>query len=135
MQIVDEKSFKILAISENLTYRNNLCAKLRFEGFSVEYADGGFHLLHLLERENEFGANLVIIHENMHDMPAHEIISLIRTFKDKTELPIIFISKDKKEEEICDIIFLGANEFLVQATNFAAVVERTKKYFNQRVHS
>lgn len=127
MQIVDEKSFKILVATNNLNYRNTLGAKLRFEGFNVEFAEGGFHLLHLLERGSEY--NLIIVHENQHDMPAYEVISLIRTQKTKTELPVIYISKTKNDEDVCEMVFVGANEFMQQSSNFAPLMERTRKYF------
>jgi DNA-binding response OmpR family regulator len=127
MQIVDEKSFKIFMTSENLNYRNNLGVKLRIDGFNIEYASGGFHLLHLIEEADH--TNLVILHENMHDMSALEMILLIRSSKTKTELPILFISKEQKAEEIKEIITNGANDFIVQAPNYSPIVERIKKYF------
>lgn len=127
MQIVDEKSFKILLATENQTFRNNLGQKLRFEGFNVELATGGFHLLHLLEYSRDY--NLVILHENMHDMPACEIVSLVRTQKNKADLPIIFISKDQKEETVVEMIQWGANDYVVQSTNLSPITEKTKKYF------
>jgi len=130
MQIKDEKSFKVIIGSNDQTYRNNLGSKLRFEGFSVEFVDGGFHLLHLLERYTD--QHMLILHENMSDMPSHEVISLIRTNKTKAEFPILFVSKDQREEEICDMVFTGANEYVVQQTNFAPLVDRVKKYFQQR---
>lgn len=126
MQIVDEKSFKILVASENQIFRNTLASRLRIEGFSVEFTEGGFHLLHLLERDS---FNLVIINENMHDMPGYEITSLVRTAHSKNELPIIYIAKSKSEENVIEMIGAGANDFIVQSTNFAPVVERVKKYF------
>ncbi len=129
MQIKDEKAFKVLIGSKDQTYRNNLGSKLRFEGFSVEFVDGGFHLLHLLERYSDH--NMLILHENMSDMPSHEVIGLIRTNKAKNEFPILFVSKDQREEEICDMVFIGANEYVIQQTNFAPLIERVKKYFQQ----
>jgi len=127
MQIIDEQSFKIILATENQNYRNNLGAKLRFEGFHVELATGGFHTIHLLERFAD--VNLLIIHENMHDMSAFEIISLARNIRNKTDFPIIFISKDRNEEEVCEIIFVGANDYIVQSTNFGPITDRVRKYF------
>jgi two-component system chemotaxis response regulator CheY len=123
---IDEKKFKILVATENSNYRNTLGQKLRLDGYSVEFVSGGFHLLHLIER---FEYHLVIVHENMNDMPAQEIVSLIRTTKSKTDLPIIYVSQDKREENICELIFVGANDYLVYTANLAPIVDRTKKYF------
>jgi DNA-binding response OmpR family regulator len=128
MHVSDEKSFKVLVATENQVYRNNLGAKLRFEGFSVEYAEGGFHLLHLLERNDAY--NLIIIHENMSDMSAYEIMSLVRNNFTKAQIPILYISKNKpSEDDVCEMIFVGANELLLQNANFAPLIERIKKYF------
>jgi DNA-binding response OmpR family regulator len=126
MQIIDEKSFKILVASENQIFRNALASRLRIEGFSVEFTEGGFHLLHLLEREK---FNLIILNENLHDMSGYEVNSLIRTAHSKNELPVIYIAKSKSEENVIEMIGAGANDFIVQSTNFGPVVERIKKYF------
>lgn len=122
-----EKNFRILIADENIQFRNTLASKLRIEGFPVEFSNGGFHLLHILERHWNF--NLVIFHEDMSDMPAFEIISLIRESKPKAELPILFISQKTDEEEICEMIFNGANEYVVQSSNFQPIVDHARKYF------
>lgn len=122
-------TFKILVVSENINFRNILAGKLRVESFDVEFATGGFHTIYLLERQRDF--NMVIVNEDMEDMPAHEIIAMVRTMKSKSELPILFISKENNEEEVCDLIFIGANEYLVQTANYMPIIERAKKYLNQ----
>lgn len=130
MTIYKTPSFKVLIVSENINFRNILAGKLRTQdNFDVEFATGGFHLLHLLERHKDF--NLIICNEDMDDMPAHEIISMIRLHKTKTELPILFVSKNNDEEEICDFIFLGANDYIVQTSNYKPIIERAQKYLQQ----
>lgn len=130
MTIIKGPTFKVLIVSENINFRNILAGKLRMqEGFDVELADGGFHLLHLLERHRDI--NLVIFNEDMNDMSASEIISLIRLNKNKTELPILFISKNNNEEDICDLIFTGANDYIVQTANYMPIIERAQKYLQQ----
>lgn len=126
MPIVDEKSFKILIASENQTFRNNLAGKLRIDGFSVEFANSGFHLLHVIEKEI---FHLILLNENMYDMSAFEITSLIRSTKSKQELPVIFISKDKNQENIKDMILIGANEYIMHSPSFAPISDKAKKYF------
>ena len=125
MTALEEKHFKILIVDENVQFRNNLASRLRIQGFTVEFATGGFHLFHLLERFRDW--NLIIFHEDMLDMPAEEMILLIRNSKDKNELPILFISKNNNEKEICDMIFNGANEYVIKSANFQPIVERAQK--------
>ena len=123
-----QTDFKIYILSENLPYRNNLATKLRLEGYNVEFATGGFHFLHILERFGNF-MNLIICHDNMHDMPAEEIIQITRLLKTKSELPILYISKDNEEELVCEMILCGANEFVLQSNNMLPVIERVRKTF------
>ena len=73
---------------------------------------------------------MVILNEDMPDMPSHEVTSMLRTMKSKSELPIVFISKNGSEEEICDLILTGANEYIIQTANFQPIVERALKYFH-----
>ena len=125
---MEEKHFKILIADENIQFRNTLASRLRLQGFTVELATGGFHILHMLERSRDY--SMLIFHEDMHDMPSAEVVMLIRTTKNKTELPIVFISQDSSEDEICEIILNGANEYVVKSSNFQPVVDRAIKYFN-----
>lgn len=121
--------YKIFILSENIQYRNILSSKLRIEGYNVEYATGGFHFIHLLERYRH-DIHMLICHENMNDMPAEEIIALTRLAKNKAELPILFISKDNDEEAVCEMILTGANEFILQSENMLPAIERVRKYFS-----
>lgn len=125
----ENKKIKILIADGNISYRNNLASKLRIDGYTVEFANGGFHLLHTLEIERDY--DLVIIHENMADMSAAEIILLIRTTKTKNELPVFYISsqKVKDELEIAAMISKGASEYIIKAANFQPVLDRLAKYF------
>lgn len=124
--VVKHDNFKILISSETINFRNILAGKLRLEGFEVEFATGGFHMMHILEKFTDY--KMVIINEHMHDMSAQEMIGLVRLTKSKQELPILFISKSNNEEDICDMVFTGANEYIVQSSNFNPILERTHKY-------
>ena len=124
--IIKHDNFKILIASETINFRNILAGKLRLESFEVEFATGGFHMLHILEKFSDY--KMVIINEDMHDMSAQEMIGLIRLAKSKQELPILFISKSNSEEDICELVFTGANEYIVQSPNFNPILERAHKY-------
>ncbi|MBP9681135.1 MAG: response regulator [Bacteriovorax sp.] len=129
MQVYEEKNFKIIIADENTKSRDTMASKLRFLGFHVELATGGFHLIHLFEKFLDF--NLIILSEDMNDMSAEEIMMLVRTKKTKGELPILYISKISKEDEICEKVLSGANEYVVKSTNFQPIVDRAVKYFLQ----
>ena len=126
MTIIKDYTFKILILSENVNFRNILASKLRLDNFEVEFISGGFHLLNYLETNQDM--NMIICNEDMPDMSAMEIISMVRQDKTKSEMPIVFISKNDNEEEICDMIFNGANDYIVQTDNFRPIQERAHKY-------
>ena len=128
MSIIQTESFKILVASENLTFRNNLSTKPRFVNFDAEIVTGGFHLLHLIEKHKDY--QMVIINEDMRDMPGNEIVALIRQTASKTELPVLYISKNENEDEICNMVFLGANEYIIQSSNYKQVIDAVQKYFS-----
>jgi DNA-binding response OmpR family regulator len=127
MAKIEINNFKIFVADENITFRNTMASTLRLQGFNVEFVDGGFHLIHLIERFDN--CHLIIIHENMFDMSALEIISLIRTVKSKIELPILFISKNSDDQSTYDMILSGANEYVLKSANFTPIINRVHKYF------
>lgn len=128
MSVIKYNNFKVLIASELINFRNNLAAKLRMESFEAEFATGGFHLLHIIEKFSDY--KMIIIHEDMSDMSARELIGLIRLARSKQELPILFISKNIDEDVIYDLVLTGANEYIVQTPNFNPILERTHKYHN-----
>jgi DNA-binding response OmpR family regulator len=125
--MIQEKDFKILIADENIKYRDSLGSRLRLAGYNVEFVTGGFHLLHILEGFKNY--QLIIIHEDMLDMSAQEIVLLVRTSKTKVELPIIFISQNSDEKATYDMIISGANDYLVKTTNLQSIIDRAQKYF------
>jgi DNA-binding response OmpR family regulator len=129
MAIKTRSNFNIVIVSENTNFRNVLSSKFRMENFDVEIATGGFHLLHLLEKEK--GVNLIIFNGDMPDMTAFESITLIRDTKSKLELPILFIVKNIKEVDIAELISKGIIDFHPQTTDFNPIIERAQKYFHQ----
>ena len=129
MAIIKAFTFKIFIASENISFRNILASKLRLDNFDVEFASGGFHLLHILEKQKDI--HMIICNGDMNDMSAHEIILMIRQSKSKTELPIVCISQGNSEEEVYDLILNGANEYIVQTGNFNTIIERAHKYMQQ----
>ncbi len=128
MQKFDEVNFKILIADENIKYRDNLAARLRMLGFTIELATGGFHLLHMLEKHWDY--DLIILHEDMEDMSALEMISLVRTNKTRTELPIVFISVTGTEDDIREMILNGANDYILKSPNLQPIIDRVSKYAN-----
>ena len=123
-----KKEPSVLLATQSLAYRNNLASTLRMQGYKVELAQGGFHLLYMLENPQNFDIDLIIIHEDMDDMSAYELVSLIRANKSKTELPVVFISRHNNEEIISEMMSVDTNDFIVQSPAFSPVLAAAKKY-------
>jgi PleD family two-component response regulator len=123
------KIFTILLATENLSFQNNLSGALRMQGFKVEVATSGFHMLHMLENQDAaLKVDLIILNENMRDMAAPELVSLIRVNQSKKELPIIFISKFlKDDDEVCDAVDAGINDYVEQSTIMGPIILAIKK--------
>jgi PleD family two-component response regulator len=121
-----KKAPRVFLATQSLSYRNNLASTLRMQGYDVDLSEGGFHLLHMLEVEKNI--DLVIIHEDQADMSAYEIVSLIRVNKSKTELPVIFISRHSKEENIADMLSVETNDYIVHTPAFGPILNAAKKY-------
>lgn len=136
LQLPDDKPFKeqdfnIVIVDENATYRNQLASRLRMMGFYIEFATGGFHLMHILEKEGK-NFHLVIVHNNMSDMSAYEMTGLIRTFKSKSELPILFISRSVSPEDLKELVTFGINDFYQKTNEQHKIAEKVQKFFAAR---
>lgn len=116
----------ILLIDGDTNRKNNFASRLRVQGFDVELANGGFHSVHLCEK---ISYSSVIIIGNSHDMSGLEILNLLRTYKPKEELPIIFINKTNNQDDVLAAFDFGANDYIVYSPQcFSSVVEKLKKF-------
>ncbi|WP_127718125.1 PleD family two-component system response regulator [Halobacteriovorax sp. HLS] len=116
----------ILLIDGDTNRKNNFASRLRVQGYDVELANGGFHSVHLVEKQEYFS---VIIMGNTHDMPGLEILSLIRNVKTKDQLPIIFVNKTTNQEDVLACFEFGANDFIVYSPQcFNSIIEKLKKF-------
>lgn len=130
-KIFTEQDFNIIIVDENTNYRNQLASRLRMMGFYVEFATGGFHLLNMLEKENKV-YHLIIMHNNMHDMSAFEMTGLVRTFKAKTDLPLLYLSRSVAPDELKEMVQFGINDFFQKTHEQHKVVEKAQKFFHAR---
>lgn len=86
-----KKNTAILIIDENNHRKNTLSSRLRALGHVIDSATGGFHGLHLVEKTPY---NLVLLFDDMNDMSAVEIHSIIRTRSPSQKLPIIILRSE-----------------------------------------
>ena len=129
MNTIKTGNFKILLASENLPFKNNLGSKLRLEGFDAEIVEGGFHLIHLLERFGDY--QMIIINGDLKDMSGLETIQLIRILKSKIDLPIIYVAKNGNKDEVYHLAISGANEYIILNPNYKQIIDSVHKHLSQ----
>ncbi len=120
-----KKDLSIIIVDENANYRNQIAGRLRLKGFYVEVATGGFHLLHILEKEGKT-YDLVIMHNNMNDMTAYEMTCLIRNFRTKKELPILYLSKNTSKEDLEELVRAGVTDVFQKITEQHRITEKVQ---------
>lgn len=125
-----KKKNTLLLVDPNQQRRNNLSTRFRLQGYDVELATSGFHCIHLVEdaKDRQKTYSLVLIVENMDDMPGREIIQLTRDINPlKDKYPILYMSSEKDPEEVLEFMNLGVNDFIVLTDNFKAILDKALK--------
>tara|TARA_Y100000590_G_scaffold281237_1_gene316088 strand:+ start:119344 stop:119850 length:507 start_codon:yes stop_codon:yes gene_type:complete len=117
--------YNILYVDGNETRKKQTSSRLRMQAFNVELAQGGFHAIHLVEKHP---FNLVIIQgDELEDMPAEEIVGLLRNVHTRDELPILAILPEADDEAAASLAESGANEIIINNGNFNMVLSEIEK--------
>ncbi len=118
-----KKEIDILLVDDNAKTRQTFSSRLRLLGVNIEAAISGFHAISLME-SNIY--SLVIIMGNMSDMPAFEMISLIKD--NHKDVLVIFKSMNSKNDiEKEDAEKYGINVYLKRDDNFNIIFPHIKK--------
>jgi response regulator RpfG family c-di-GMP phosphodiesterase len=133
MNQISKKSNIVLIVDQNVQRRSNVATKVRLMGFSTEVSDSGFQVVHLIEQALETQTKAysgLIIVEDSEDMPAREVLLLVRNLhKNKDQFPILFLSRNHDPDEILQTIKEGANEYIIDLDNQAKILDKVKKHF------
>lgn len=113
---------KLLLVSDKKKFRD-LAGQVLRKNYNVKFASGGFHALHLIEEE---GFEMVVIVGNSEEMPAIELITLLRTGHNQKDLPILFLYS-KGSTEMLDAIEAGANGYLPISQNLNPLVKKIQE--------
>ena len=111
---------RILIVHNNPEDKAQLKKLLGKSPVEIEISSSGFQCLHLLEKES---FHLLIVIENMQDMPGHEIIGLIRSIKTQKELPILYMAKNLDKDGLMEMINLGVTEYRAYSNKFEGLPE------------
>ena len=118
----------ILIIDDHAQRKTALSSRLRMQGFTIDVATGGFHGVHLAEK-NRY--NLVMIIDDMEDMPAYETLGLIRHRHDSASLPVIIMRSEGKELDKEEQSFLEeeqVNEVVPWKDEFNSILRKIQRH-------
>lgn len=126
--MTENEKNRILIVDAKASRRDILASRFRLQGFAIELSNGGFQCLSLVEKSKY---DTIIITGNTPDMPAVELISLLRDRNKKEDLQILFVDKRAEEAEVIEYFKLGVSDFIVFNDKvFSALLEKIQK-FNQ----
>ena len=98
------------------------------QGFTIDVATGGFHAIHLAEKNNY---NLVMLIDDMEDMPAQEALSMIRMNHDSATLPVLVMRSSGNELDQSDEEYLReeqVNEICPWQDEFKTVLRNIQRH-------
>ncbi len=86
----------------------------------------------LLERLRSGPANLLLLDSDMPDMPAIELLRVIRETDYGKELPVIFISPVKTKESVAEVFGLGVDDYLQKPYDIRELRVRARAVLRRR---
>lgn len=95
----------ILIIDDHQQRKTELSSRLRMQGFSIDVATGGFHSIHLMEKNHY---NLVLMIDDMNDLSTSETVGLIKitALKKNIDIPVMIMRSAGKELDPDEIEYI-----------------------------
>ena len=95
----------ILIIDEHPQRKTELSSRLRMQGFTIDVATGGFHSIHLMDKNHY---HLVLMIDDMADLSTQETVSLIKTtaLKKEIDVPVMVMRSAGKELDADEIEYI-----------------------------
>jgi CheY-like chemotaxis protein len=122
---------KVILVSDfDAQRRAVLASRLRHAGYDIEQSGSGFETIHLVEKSKKgnFTISLVLLFDDLEDMPGREVLNLIRVaIPNKDQLPILYVSEDSSPEDILQIIKDGANDYAMLSSKFPGIFKKVQK--------
>ncbi len=102
---MNTKRKAILLIDDHQQRKAELSSRLRMQGFTIDIATGGFHSIHLMEKNSY---NLVMMIDDMNDLSTQETVSLIKTtaLKKNSDVPVMVMRSAGKELDKDEMEFM-----------------------------
>ena len=98
-----------MLVEDDPTLSDAFSILLEKEGYEVENAFNGKEAIHILER---FTPNIIILDLLMPIMDGREFL---KSFKNEYQIPIIVFSNLDSNDEITEVLSLGASRYMLKA--------------------
>tara|TARA_R110002049_G_scaffold40326_1_gene122962 strand:- start:182 stop:577 length:396 start_codon:yes stop_codon:yes gene_type:complete len=95
----------ILLIDDHQQRKTELSSRLRMQGYTIDIATGGFHGVHLMEKNSY---DLVMMIDDMSDLSTQETVGLIKATAQKknSDIPVMVMRSVGKELDDDEIEFI-----------------------------
>ena len=120
---------KILAVDDQPLILKSIEKKLGKAGYSLNLANGGHEAIAALENGNP---DLLLLDLEMPDINGLEVIKHVRKTM-HSDLPIIVMSGDDRENTIVEAFELGANDYIEKPVSLNVLLARVQKHLNQAI--
>ncbi len=114
---------QILVVDDDLATRTILAKQLRAAGFSVLTVDNGAKALEMICNQS---ISLVLLDVMMPGMNGLEVLYLIRSAHDRSEMPVIMVTAMDQSDQIVGAFELGANDYITKPIDFSVALARVK---------
>ena len=119
---------KIMIVDDCNTTRKLLGHYLRSRGYAVVFAENGLDALEKLANQN---VDLVMTDLNMPYMDGIELIRVLRSDTELSQIPILMITTENDDREREKAISNGANAYMVKPVTGNAIDENIKSIVKQ----
>ena len=119
---------KIMIVDDCNTTRKLLGHYLRSRGYAVVFAENGLDALEKLANQN---VDLVMTDLNMPYMDGIELIRVLRSDTELSQIPILMITTENDDREREKAISNGANAYMVKPVTGNAIEENIKSIVKQ----
>jgi two-component system chemotaxis response regulator CheY len=119
---------KIMIVDDCNTTRKLLGHYLRSSGYSVVFAENGLDALEKLANQD---VDLVMTDLNMPYMDGIELIRVLRSDPELSQIPILMITTENDDREREKAISNGANAYMVKPVTGNAIEENIRSIVKQ----
>ncbi len=120
---------RILLVDGSPMRRETMAHRLGRNGFSMAQAASGQGALEALARER---FDMVLLDLGLPDVAAGALVKAIRGHFSALELPIIAVTERADDDDIVEVLALGANDYMAHPLDFPLAVARIRMHL--RLH-